>query len=154
THTLTLPDGSPHGCGYWPEEVIKPYDLFRAAGAEVVVATPAGIKPTPDPYGFEPFFHYPDEDEDFFSSIVRTFAPDPEDIRVTLYHLSELNLMGARRVFEAFKAAGVDPQEARARVAGAAAKAWRQEKDFIEVLDADGTVAPLTTEQLRDIIHG
>src|SRR5581483_8931908 len=78
----------------------------------------------------------------------------PEDIRVTLYHLSELNLMGARRVFEAFKAAGVDPQEARARVAGAAAKAWRQEKDFIEVLDADGTVAPLTTEQLRDIIHG
>lgn len=151
THTLTLPDGSPHPCGYWPEEVIKPYDLFLEAGAEVVVATPAGIKPTPDPYGYEPFFHYSDEDEDFFSGIVRTFMPDPEDIRVTLYHLSELNLMCARRVFEAYKATGVEPIEARSVVAAAAAEAWRNNRDFIELLKEKNVVAPLSAEDLDAI---
>ena len=62
-------DGTPQITGYFVEEAIKPYDRFIAAGAEVVVTTADGQTPHPDPYGLEPFFHYPDEDEDFLASV-------------------------------------------------------------------------------------
>src|ERR1700741_1382476 len=87
---IRLADGTPQVTGYFAEEAIKPYDRFIAAGAEVVVATADGQIPHPDPYGLEYFFHYPDDDEDFLSSVIRTFMPDVDDIRVTLQHLTDL----------------------------------------------------------------
>ncbi|RKT52290.1 type 1 glutamine amidotransferase domain-containing protein [Saccharothrix australiensis] len=44
----TLNDGSRHPTGYWAEEFTAPYELFKAAGHEVVVATPGGVEPTVD----------------------------------------------------------------------------------------------------------
>ena len=78
--------------GYSADEVLKPYDKFVAAGVEVVAATPDGKPPYADPFTLEPQFHYPDEDKDFLSQVVRSFAPDLDDIRVTLHHLTELDL--------------------------------------------------------------
>src|SRR5215813_14558630 len=103
---IRLADGTPHSTGYFVDEAIKPYDRFIAAGAEVVVATSDGQTPHPDPYGLEPFFHYPDDDEDFLASVMRSFMHDVDDIRVTLAHLSELDLIIARRVHAALVARG------------------------------------------------
>src|SRR6201999_4278437 len=114
---IRLADGTPQPTGYFVEEAIKPYDRFVAAGAEVVVATADGQTPHPDPYGLEYFFHYPDEDEDFLASIMRTFMHDVEDIRITLQHLSELDLIIARRAHRELRETGWTDRDARARIA-------------------------------------
>lgn len=44
----TLADGTPHPTGFWAEEAIAPYEAFKAAGHEIVVATPGGVVPTVD----------------------------------------------------------------------------------------------------------
>ncbi|MFE6281018.1 type 1 glutamine amidotransferase domain-containing protein [Streptomyces sp. NPDC057877] len=44
----TLADGTAHPTGFWAEEAVAPYEAFRAAGHEVVVATPGGVVPTVD----------------------------------------------------------------------------------------------------------
>ena len=59
---IDLASQKAHPTGYWADEVLKPYDRFVAAGVEVVVATPDGQPPQPDPFGLEPRFHYPDQE--------------------------------------------------------------------------------------------
>ncbi|MDX3527899.1 type 1 glutamine amidotransferase domain-containing protein [Streptomyces sp. ID05-39B] len=44
----TLADGTLHPTGFWAEEAVAPYEAFRAAGHEVVVATPGGVVPPVD----------------------------------------------------------------------------------------------------------
>lgn len=44
----TLADGSAHPTGFWAEEAVAPYRAFTAAGYEVEVATPGGVRPTVD----------------------------------------------------------------------------------------------------------
>jgi hypothetical protein len=150
--TLTLADGTEHPTGYWAEEVEKPYQRFVEQGVEVVVATPDGQPPQPDPYGLESIFHYPDEDEDFAGSVFRSFAPDVDDIRLTLHHLTELNLMASRRVFLALREVGLSAAEARGVVEAAARRAWAEDRDFIEALADEPVVAAnVPTERLQQI---
>jgi putative intracellular protease/amidase len=136
--------------GYAADEVLKPYDKFVAAGVEVVAATPDGKPPHADPYELEPQFHYPDEDKDFLSQVIRSFAPDLDDIRVTLHHLTELDLIAARRVSQALTVSGLDHDRAWSLVTRAARTAWREDRNFIEVLSRDPEVTgKLSPEQLR-----
>jgi putative intracellular protease/amidase len=136
--------------GYSADEVLKPYDKFVAVGVEVVAATPDGKPPHPDPFTLEPQFHYPDEEKDFLAQVLRSFAPDVDDIRVTLHHLTELDLIAARRVFRAMIESGLDPDSAWSLVTGAARTAWRENGNFIEILADDRGVTPvLSSEQLR-----
>ncbi|MFF9241228.1 type 1 glutamine amidotransferase domain-containing protein [Streptomyces sp. NPDC014801] len=44
----TLADGAPHPTGFWAEEAVAPYEAFKAAGHEIVVATPGGVVPPVD----------------------------------------------------------------------------------------------------------
>ncbi|MGX1809476.1 type 1 glutamine amidotransferase domain-containing protein [Nocardia sp. NPDC055321] len=44
----TLNDGTKHPTGYWAEEFAAPYEAQRAAGHEIVVATPGAVVPTVD----------------------------------------------------------------------------------------------------------
>lgn len=44
----TLADGSKHPTGFWAEEAVAPYKAFKAAGHEIVVATPGGVVPAVD----------------------------------------------------------------------------------------------------------
>ncbi|MFF3328017.1 type 1 glutamine amidotransferase domain-containing protein [Streptomyces sp. NPDC002888] len=44
----TLADGTQHPSGFWAEEAVAPYEAFKAAGHEIVVATPGGVVPTVD----------------------------------------------------------------------------------------------------------
>jgi putative intracellular protease/amidase len=50
----TLADGTKHPTGFWAEEAVTPYEAFRAAGHEIVVATPGGVLPTVDQASLAP----------------------------------------------------------------------------------------------------
>src|SRR5437879_13795131 len=50
----TLKDGTQHPCGYWPEELAVPHEVFAAAGLQITVATPGAVSPVPDEAGFPP----------------------------------------------------------------------------------------------------
>jgi putative intracellular protease/amidase len=150
--TIRLADGSDHPTGYRAEEVRKPYEAFEAAGADVVIATPDGKAPQPDPWGLEPFFHYPQVDEDFMFSVLRRFAYHPDRVRVTFTHFAELNLVAVRRVYLALLDTGMESAEARKSVESAAYRAWQRNIDFIEVLaDDDKVTSRLSVERIRGI---
>src|SRR5438132_4336833 len=148
--SIDLASEKGHETGYWADEVLKPYDKFVGADVEVVAATPDGKPPHADPIGLEPQFHYPDEDKDFLSQVVRSFAPDLDDIRVTLHHLTELDLIAARRVSQALTVSGLDHDSPWSLVTGAARTAWREDRNFIEILAEDPEVTDkLSPEHLR-----
>ncbi|MEV0170293.1 type 1 glutamine amidotransferase domain-containing protein [Streptomyces sp. NPDC050803] len=46
--SMRLADGSTHPTGYWAEEVAASHQVLTAAGAEVDLATPGGVRPTVD----------------------------------------------------------------------------------------------------------
>ena len=116
-------------------------------GFDVTVITPDGQPPYPDPYGLSWFFHYPEEDKDYLASVVRTFARDVDDIRLTLHQNTELGLAAARRVAALLEAGGRTPAEAHRIVASAAKIAWQQDRPFADVL-AEDTSLGLTREQV------
>ncbi|PVE14169.1 type 1 glutamine amidotransferase domain-containing protein [Streptomyces scopuliridis] len=51
--SLKLADGSTHPTGYWAEEVAASHQLLRAAGVQVDLATPGGVRPTVDPISLD-----------------------------------------------------------------------------------------------------
>ncbi len=150
--SMRLADGSDHPTGYWAEEVLEPYERFVRAGVDLVIATPDGKPPQPDPWGLEPFFHYPQEDEDFMFSVFRSFAHDADDIRVTFAHFSELNLVALRRVFLALADTGMDRRAARELIEAAARRSWRTGTDLAEVLAGIREVTDrLPNERINEI---
>jgi putative intracellular protease/amidase len=140
---MSLADGSPHVTGFFADEALTPYERFAEAGLDVVVATPDGRPPFADPYGLEEIFHYPDDDKDFLGAVVRTFAHDVDDIRLTLRHLTELGMMGARRVFLAMTEYGLSAREARDLVNRAAKITWQQDLPFADALVDHDLSGPL-----------
>ena len=147
-HEMTLADGTPYPTGYLVEEALKPYERFKAAGFDVTVITPDGQPPHAEPYGLSWFFHYPDADKDYLASVVRTFAHDVDDIRLTLYQNTQLGLVAARRVAALLQANGYPAAEAHRIVSAAAKTAWRQNRQFAGVLTEDGSHG-LTREQIQ-----
>jgi steroid delta-isomerase-like uncharacterized protein len=145
---MTLADGTPYPTGYLVEEALKPYERFRAAGFDVTVITPDGQPPHAEPYGLSWFFHYPDEDKDYLASVVRTFADHVDDIRVTLRQNSQLGLAAARRAAALLQANGYPAAEAHRVVSAAARTAWRQDRQFADILAEDGSHG-LTREQIQ-----
>jgi putative intracellular protease/amidase len=141
---MLLADGTPHPTGYFAEEAIKPYERFTAAGFDVTVITPDGKPPYADPYGLSWFFHYPEEDKDYLSSVVRTFAHDVDDIRLTLHQNTELGLGAARRIALVLQQNRRSPAEAHRIVSDAARTAWREDRQFADVL----------AESERQSVHG
>ncbi len=148
---ITLADGTPHPTGYFAEEALKPYQRLTAAGFDVTVITPDGEPPYADPYGLSWFFHYPEEDKDYLASVVRTFAPDVDDIRITLHQNTELGLAAARRIAGRLEAGGRPAAEAHRIVAAAAKQAWRQDRQFADVLAGDSSLG-LTHGQIQEEI--
>jgi putative intracellular protease/amidase len=134
---ITMSDGSSHPTGYFAEEALKPYERFVEAGFDVVVTTPDGTAPTADPYGLRWYFHYPDDDKDYLDSVVRTFATDPDDIRFTLQHNTDLDLAAARRIALLLQQRGHSAAQAHAVVSRAAKAAWRGSRHLVDMLDGD-----------------
>ncbi len=138
---IALADETQHPTGYFAEEALTPYERFTGAGFDVTVLTPDGRPPYADPYGLSWFFHYPDQDKDYLASVVRTFAHDVDDIRVTLHQNTELGLAAARRVAALLQASGHTAAEAHRIVSGAAKTAWRQDRQFATVLAENPVLA-------------
>ena len=139
------------GTGFFAAEALKPYDRFTAAAAEIAAATVDGKPPQLDPYSLEPVFHYPDEDVDFLASVTRTFMRDAEDIRITLQHVTELELIAARRVSEALKRTNVRWEEARILVERTARQARSETANFVTLLSSDSEITKkVSDDQLRE----
>ena len=145
---MTLADGTVHPTGYFAEEALKPYQRFAGAGFDVTVITPDGKPPQADPYGLSWFFHYPEEDKGYLASVVRTFARDIDDIRITLHQNTELGLAAARRVAAQLEARGQSRAQAHQIVSTAARQAWRQDRQFADVLAGDESVG-LTRAEIQ-----
>jgi putative intracellular protease/amidase len=140
-YEFPLENGGQHPTGYWAEEVCKPLRRFRQAGVALSICTIDGLQGRPDPFSLEPRFHYPDTDKDFLMSVVRSFAEDAEDIRFTLHQYTELNLIAAKRVYDALVAEGAPRLAARSATEQSAKGAWRTDQDFVDVLAAHPEVS-------------
>lgn len=150
---IDLRDSTGHPTGYWAEEALKSYERFVAAGADVVVITPDGRPPVPDPYGLEPIFHYPDVDRDYFASVYRTFHHDPDDIRITLEHTTELQLVASRRIAQRLVDAGRSAEEAHELVSRAAKIAWAEGRLLVDVMLEEGLDGGLPEAVLRGAVR-
>jgi putative intracellular protease/amidase len=53
---LHLLDGEQHPSGFWAEEFVVPYQIFRDQGYDIDVATIGGVAPTADPTSIDPQF--------------------------------------------------------------------------------------------------
>ncbi|WP_406369525.1 type 1 glutamine amidotransferase domain-containing protein [Streptomyces sp. NBC_00647] len=90
----TLADGTLHPTGFWAEEAAAPYEAFKAAGHDVVVATPGGVVPTVDKGSLAPDYNGGQEGAD---KVARTLASMTE-LQQPL-KLSEVNLDDYAAVF-------------------------------------------------------
>ncbi|WP_018024245.1 type 1 glutamine amidotransferase domain-containing protein [Corynebacterium ulceribovis] len=50
----TLSDGTKHPTGFWAEEFLVPYGIFRDAGYDITIATPGAVPPTVDDISLGP----------------------------------------------------------------------------------------------------
>ena len=90
----TLADGTQHPTGFWAEEAVAPYEAFKAAGHEVVVATPGGVVPTVDQASLAPEFNGGQEGSD---RVATTLAEISEFLRPV--KLTEVDLADYAAVF-------------------------------------------------------
>ncbi|MEU5954399.1 type 1 glutamine amidotransferase domain-containing protein [Streptomyces sp. NPDC047525] len=90
----TLADGTQHPTGFWAEEAVAPYEAFKAAGHEIVVATPGGVVPTVDQASLAPEFNGGQEGAD---KVAVTLAEISEFLRPL--KLAEVDLADYAAVF-------------------------------------------------------
>ncbi|MFE9774692.1 type 1 glutamine amidotransferase domain-containing protein [Streptomyces sp. NPDC005931] len=86
---LTLADGSPHPTGFWAEEAVAPYEAFKAAGHEIVVATPGGVVPTVDRGSLAPEVNGGQENADRIAKALESFAELRRPVRLEDVRLDE-----------------------------------------------------------------
>ncbi|MHA5054660.1 type 1 glutamine amidotransferase domain-containing protein [Streptomyces sp. SD15] len=90
----TLADGTRHPTGFWAEEAVAPYEAFKAAGHEVVVATPGGVVPTVDKGSLAPEFNGGQEGADRIANVLASITELRQPIK-----LEEVNLDDYAAVF-------------------------------------------------------
>ncbi|PWJ03562.1 type 1 glutamine amidotransferase domain-containing protein [Streptomyces sp. NWU49] len=86
---LTLADGTTHPTGFWAEEAVAPYEAFRAAGHEVVVATPGGVVPPVDQGSLTPEMNGGRENADRLAKALRSFTELQRPVRLEDVRLDE-----------------------------------------------------------------
>ncbi|MBW8818615.1 MAG: type 1 glutamine amidotransferase domain-containing protein [Streptomyces sp.] len=86
----TLADGTRQPAGFWAEEALGPYAVFKEAGYEIVAATPGGVPPTADALSLSPDFNGGEEGAERMRTALReaTELARPlriEDVRIDDY---------------------------------------------------------------------
>ncbi|MFL5993027.1 MAG: type 1 glutamine amidotransferase domain-containing protein [Streptomyces sp.] len=86
----TLADGTRQPAGFWAEEALGPYQVFKEAGYEIVAATPGGVPPTADALSLSPDFNGGEEGAERMRTALReaTELAQPlriEDVRIDDY---------------------------------------------------------------------
>ncbi|MGW6911560.1 type 1 glutamine amidotransferase domain-containing protein [Streptomyces sp. NPDC054940] len=79
----TLADGTKHPTGFWAEEAVAPYEAFKAAGHEVVVATPGGVVPPVDQGSLAAEFNGGQENADRTAAALAAMTELREPLRLT-----------------------------------------------------------------------
>ncbi|WP_107659439.1 type 1 glutamine amidotransferase domain-containing protein [Nocardia suismassiliense] len=92
--TWTLADGTPHPTGFWAEEFAVPYEAAKAAGHEIVVATPGGVVPPVDQGSLAPEFNGGQEGADKRAAVLAASAELQHPVK-----LSEVDLADYAAVF-------------------------------------------------------
>ncbi|MGX1669211.1 type 1 glutamine amidotransferase domain-containing protein [Streptomyces sp. NPDC055400] len=90
----TLADGTLHPTGFWAEEAVAPYEAFKAAGHDIVVATPGGVVPTVDKGSLAPEFNGGQEGADQVAAALASFGELQHPVK-----LEDVNLDGYAAVF-------------------------------------------------------
>ena len=88
-----------HKTGFWLEEFAAPYYVFKDAGADITLASPAGGQPPLDPKSSEP---------DFQTDATRRFMED-EDARAALANTNRLADLSADEFDAVFYPGGHGP---------------------------------------------
>ncbi|GAA3582133.1 type 1 glutamine amidotransferase domain-containing protein [Streptomyces osmaniensis] len=78
----TLADGTKHPTGYWAEEAAAPYEAFKAAGHEVVVATPGGVVPPVDKGSLAAEVNGGQENADRIAALLESMTELREPVRL------------------------------------------------------------------------
>ncbi|MFD4598171.1 type 1 glutamine amidotransferase domain-containing protein [Streptomyces sp. NPDC058464] len=86
----TLADGYRQPAGFWAEEALGPYAVFKEAGHGIAAATPGGVPPTADPLSLTPEFNGGEEGAERMRTALKeaTELADPmriEDVDVDDY---------------------------------------------------------------------
>ncbi|MFI9208355.1 type 1 glutamine amidotransferase domain-containing protein [Streptomyces sp. NPDC053253] len=86
----TLADGHRQPAGFWAEEALGPYAVFKEAGYEIAAATPGGVPPTADALSLTPEFNGGPEGAEAMKTALReaTELANPmriEDVRIDDY---------------------------------------------------------------------
>lgn len=86
----TLADGHRQPAGFWAEEALGPYAVFKEAGYEIAAATPGGVTPTADALSLTPEFNGGEEGAERMRTALReaTELARPmriEDVRIADY---------------------------------------------------------------------
>lgn len=78
----TLADGTQHPTGFWAEEAVAPYEAFKAAGHEIVVATPGGVVPTVDKASLAPEYNGGRENADRVTAVLAEATELQHPVRI------------------------------------------------------------------------
>ncbi len=85
----TLADGTKHPTGFWAEEAVAPYEAFKAAGHEVVVATPGGVVPPVDQGSLAAEYNGGQENADRVAAVLAAMTELREPVRVEDVNLDD-----------------------------------------------------------------
>lgn len=78
----TLADGTKHPTGFWAEEAVAPYEAVKAAGHEVVVATPGGVVPSVDQGSLAAELNGGQENADRIAAVLAAMTELREPVRL------------------------------------------------------------------------
>ncbi|MEU3888548.1 type 1 glutamine amidotransferase domain-containing protein [Streptomyces sp. NPDC029041] len=90
----TLADRTRHPAGFWAEEAIGPYQVFKEAGYEIAAATPGGVPPTVDALSLTPDFNSGEEGAERMRSALREATELAHPMRI-----EDVNIDGYDAVF-------------------------------------------------------
>ncbi|HEY0449990.1 type 1 glutamine amidotransferase domain-containing protein [Actinophytocola sp.] len=137
----TLADGTRHPCGYWPEELAVPHELFRAAGFDLTVATPGAVAPTADEAGYSP------EMNGGSAAPGRRFRAYLDAIATELADAADLDSLSANDFDLVFVPGGHGPMEdlaVSARFGALVAEFTAQDKPVAAVCHGPAALLPAT----------
>ncbi|WP_086560920.1 type 1 glutamine amidotransferase domain-containing protein [Streptomyces africanus] len=78
----TLADGTRQPAGFWAEEALGPYAVFKEAGYEIAAATPAGVPPTADALSLSPEFNGGEEGAQRMRTALREATELAQPLRI------------------------------------------------------------------------
>ena len=131
---MTLADGTAHPTGYFAEEALKPYQRFAAAGFDVTVITPDGQPPYADPTACRGSSTIPKRTR---TTWPRWSAPSPTTWTTSGSPCTRTPSWAwpGRGGWQCcLESRGHSPAQAHRIVSAAAKRAWRQDRQFADVL--------------------